>query len=491
MFNSSILDTLIACVVVILILSLIVQAIQTALKKILRLKSRQIEDSLIDLFENILGQQSGKTPYITRLSRWLGIIHPSKAATNQVQDLYSEVKASFAQLGRVASSGRMMLDSLSKEDLLKVLGKVAPKTLVPNLSKDLETACSEVESLDKTISEIDIKVLSGDASAKFAAMRSAIEPLINDFASIGTGEAKANVLIGDIVKLREVNLDKVTGLLGEIQTRVEKDLLMARQAAPVVPATVAGLESLVAGLRNIADAMAKSHGAFDAAISPLRTRLNEVEVWFDTVMQSFDERYTRSMKTWAIVVSLAVVVPLNANVFDLYKNVSTSTILRDTLVKNGEKIVSDAAKREKDSQDKRQNVEKEKTAANPLSLQSATTGTSDETIQGIVKETQKVIDPYMKDYANFGFRSFSASWDGWWNNSFNMIQGGTCSAWWSYRLHDLWHILGWISMALLLSVGAPFWEDTLESLFGVKKMLQSKTETKNVEQKSGAGQPKP
>ena len=48
-------------------------------------------------------------------------------------------------------------------------------------------------------------------------------------------------------------------------------------------------------------------------------------------------------------------------------------------------------------------------------------------------------------------------------------------------------ILGWILMAFLLSLGAPFWHDILQSLFGLKEFLRGKTETKNVEQGSGAG----
>ena len=46
----SILNTIIAVVVVLLVLSLLVQAIQTLLKKLLKLKSRQIEGSLKDLY---------------------------------------------------------------------------------------------------------------------------------------------------------------------------------------------------------------------------------------------------------------------------------------------------------------------------------------------------------------------------------------------------------------------------------------------------------
>jgi hypothetical protein len=46
-------------------------------------------------------------------------------------------------------------------------------------------------------------------------------------------------------------------------------------------------------------------------------------------------------------------------------------------------------------------------------------------------------------------------------------------------------------MTLLLSLGAPFWHDALESLFGVKELIRGKAEIKNVEKKSGEGQPKP
>jgi hypothetical protein len=45
-------------------------------------------------------------------------------------------------------------------------------------------------------------------------------------------------------------------------------------------------------------------------------------------------------------------------------------------------------------------------------------------------------------------------------------------------------------MALLLSVGAPFWQDALESLFGIKNLLRKQSNTKNVEEEKG-GQPRP
>jgi hypothetical protein len=62
--------------------------------------------------------------------------------------------------------------------------------------------------------------------------------------------------------------------------------------------------------------------------------------------------------------------------------------------------------------------------------------------------------------------------------------------WWASRKHDVVTLIGWTIMVLLLSVGAPFWQDMLESLFGIKNLLRQKSGTQNIETKSGAGQPK-
>ena len=52
------LDNLIALVVVLLALSLVVQAVQAAVKKSFKLKSRQIEDSLAHLFQFVLSDKT-------------------------------------------------------------------------------------------------------------------------------------------------------------------------------------------------------------------------------------------------------------------------------------------------------------------------------------------------------------------------------------------------------------------------------------------------
>jgi hypothetical protein len=523
MFNSSLLDSLIACVVVILVLSLMVQAIQTAIKKLLKLKSRQIEDSLVDLFQNSLDQLGSKNltdpkpeqknAWWQPLRKWFKTLankspvlrlafgdHPADLATGaDVKPLYLSVSNAFLEVGRVTARGNLMFDSLAKEDLLKIFERVGVRKIAPE-SLDFVTALlaaiaampSEIEQLKSAVGTAESQLTDAVTKAKFADTKSLLLPILDDVAlAIAGRKIENDVLLGDVRKLDNVKA-RIRPLLSEIEQKFQAQVDAANQATPN-SALAAALGPVMEAIKAVNARFTALAEQVEAALGQLSHRMAAVENWFDTIMQSFDERYSRGMKTWAIFISLAVVVPLNANVFDLYKNVSTSAVLRDTLVKNGDRIVTDASKRTSTAQTPQ-------SAATPASVQStpaaatsaaATQAQSDETVRSIVKETQSVIEPYMKDYANFGFRPFGVCWDNWWKSSWRMEQGWNWPRWWSYRVHDLWHILGWISMALLLSVGAPFWEDTLESLFGVKNLLRGKSSTRNVEQQSGAGQPKP
>jgi len=66
----------------------------------------------------------------------------------------------------------------------------------------------------------------------------------------------------------------------------------------------------------------------------------------------------------------------------------------------------------------------------------------------------------------------------------------TPGQWWQMRKRDVSTLVGWAIMVMLLSVGAPFWQDALESLFGIKNLLRQKSGTQNIEEQSGAGQPR-
>src|SRR4030095_11392019 len=137
-FNDT-LNNVIAVVVVILILSLVVQSVQAVAKKLFKIKSRQIEESLVDLFSNLLNK--------TRVEpkRWLDVIidhspmcellfsrRPSPAQRAGVENIFNTVIRGFKDVGRLAQSGKHMLDSISKADLLKLLEKVPIRDTLPS-----------------------------------------------------------------------------------------------------------------------------------------------------------------------------------------------------------------------------------------------------------------------------------------------------------------------------------------------------------------------
>jgi hypothetical protein len=488
-------DNVIAVVVVLLLLSLIVQSIQAALKKAFKIKSRQIEDSLIDLFENALHYApaaangptglrawlvkiTGPSPILRRVYEFLSRgLHPSNPFAHPdpaVKTLFEEVTRGFQQVGRVAQTGKRMLDSVSKEDLKKVMGKVLPNSLLPGFSARLETACASIRDIDDAIKEINdshLGDLSGDSSAKFSAMQQSLAPLLNDLRAVFKGQQLSPALIiEDITNLRDIKLGDALDLLGHIQQKVADDLAQANQAQANKDATAAGrvasLTALSAALRKIAQALTRLSDGLDGAIAPLRAKLGEVETWYDTVMQSFEERYTRGMKTWAIVISFLVVAYLNANIFSIYQNIAANDALRNQLVQIGEE----------QTKANNQRLEKVKESGDEQQI--------DATLEDIKRDAEEIKNQ-VTVYSSFGFEPLT--WDKVKARAKTFRPG---DGWGERRKEDLKTLFGWIVMTFLLSVGAPFWQDTLESLFGVKNLLRKRSSTQNVESESGAGQPR-
>lgn len=297
MFDLKTLDTVIAMIIVILILSLIVQSIQSIIKKWFKLKSRSILDSLDDLFT---------------------FIGSKDIAGLESSDLVEEVKKQFVKLGRVSLIRKNpMVDSIAKDDLLKILGKLSEK----------------------------------------------------------------------------VDSAKVTQLQEQVQT------------------------------------------------------------WFETVMQSFEERYTRHMKTVAICISIVVVIFLNANFFDIYNNISTNDVLRASLIEKSDAIKTRLGQQSGDQEVDEAQLKKE------------------------IDQLQSVLD----EAPVFGFTPLTR------DDVTNFFQA---KGYWEEHANErfayfLRLLAGWAIMVMLLSVGAPFWQDALESLFGVKNLLRKRSDTKNVEDQGG------
>jgi hypothetical protein len=198
--------------------------------------------------------------------------------------------------------------------------------------------------------------------------------------------------------------------------------------------------------------------------------LGNVNTWFDTVMQSFEERYTRHMKTVAVILSFVVVIFLNANFFEVYRKISQNGPARVAALKLAEEM-------EKRSKDKPAESSPEEQAA-------------DQSFKEALAQLKAETKQYEGSYQQFGIQPFTRQQltnyfyaQGPWDPNVNPKPPNRF-------LYGLETLLGWTVMALLLSVGAPFWQDTLESLFGLKNLLRQKSDTKNVEGRKG-GQTRP
>ena len=383
----STLDTVIAMVIVLLMLSLIVQAIQSLIKKLFKLKSRIVLNSLTDLFKYIKDEA---------------------VASAETKELVKRVQDEFAKLGRVSFWKNPIVESIEKEDLAKILGKIEPNI-----------------------------------------------------------EAKA-------------------------------------------------------------------------------------DEWFDLVKRSFEERYTRHMKTFAVIISIGVVIYLNADFFRIYQSIAHDDVQRSLIVSKGQAILDAAKEAEKQSSAEAKpaasvatptptpaGVSSPRTQRPQVAVASPppsqptpspkTSPTPDEAKE--VTDAANQVSGLMSSYEQFGFAPLSRDQIKTWiasvrgetqvrdakgrilnkenevieKNCVELDKDGkpilkdgkavecqpawremTSDEWWASRRADLQTLVGWALMILLLSVGAPFWEDTLSSLFGMKNLLQKKAKTGNGKEKEEA-----
>lgn len=497
-----ILNTVIALVIVLLVLSLLVQAIQTLLKKVLKLKSRQIEGSLKDLYEQVVGVQTpvAATPSPRLTSVWtsfkrlLGMRVPSPTTAADV--FKDRVLDQFKNIGRKTLFGNAVLDSLSKGDLFKVMGKLESEEFFPDYVQKFQVLCDRIEDLRAAVEAItNDEMLRGSASTKIAEIRSILAPIFNNVSAIVEGtQVKPGVLFADLLRLQKLDVHGLLKLVDEAQAAVARETEIATAAKNT--GEVAALQNLSKKLAEVAKLIGDLSQKFVDAVSPLRNKIEQVELWFDTVTQSFDERYARHMRTASIAISIVVVIVLNANFFNVYRSLSANEVQRNLIVDQGPEIL--------------ERLGQAQAQASPTPTPA--------NIQEALQQSREQIDALSSTYQGFGFtpvtlqqfRSFVWSLGLWtivlpddtgnrsvWGMSLvegpeNVYkwQNQTPGQWWQSRKTNVATLVGWAVMVMLLSVGAPFWQDALESLFGIKNLLRQKTATQNVETQSGAGQPR-
>jgi len=448
MFNLDTLDKLIAVVVVLLVLSLIVQSIQAAIKKLFRVKSLQIEQSLIHLFYYLLDKDAVKAmrsvsdqmPLLRAFFR-LPLIRnflpkrskPLSARDPQVEALYEAVAGEFLRAGRGSPRGKLMIESVSKDELIKFIGRVRVNDLVKHIPlpehKNVSGINEEISGARKAVKEFFVKHHALIEQTPLAEIR---QPLLETLSNAH-----------QFLDLK--NSDLTLGELG---------VSAAGAARKTLEALPDSIEQTILRLKDgVHDEAAEALRKLQKTLSPLSDELNailalpqrlsqvagKVELWYDTIMRGFEERYARSMKSFALAISFAVVVLLNANIFDIYREISADESKRNLIVQSSERITEKL---------------REQPAANSQQI--------NQTLEDWAKKSYEDIGNSASLYTALGFRGPRWIVDVWKNPERPTAQ----------KVVET--IAGWLVMTLLLSVGAPFWQDTLESLFGLKNFLRKK-----------------
>lgn len=422
-----VLDTAIAMVVVILVLSMIVQSVQTFLKKLFKIKSRQIEKSLQKLFDHV----QASAP-------------PANAADA------AQVLQKFGDLGRETMFGRRIIESISKADLSRVVASIEGTSILPEGTKTSMTSFfTSLQQAQTAVNALAGLGLSPDGTAKLTELRTKLAPLVAHIGQLFSGGSlNANLVIKDVMTLRDFDTKDVLKTAVELQTQLDQALAANPGNAPLQTAATAA--------QSLAKEIGDVHARLATIVSGLRERLDTIESWYDTVMQGFEERYARHMRSFAFLISLGVAIILNADVVLLYKRLATDDVSQQRILAQQEAI--------------QKNV-----LAKVQAAQASISPTKDQDVQALWADYNNQITQLTSTYPALGLEPINIrTW---------------------YDTTDPWQkansLFGWLVMALLLSLGAPFWQDTLESLFAFKNLLRQKGAIKNVEKGPGEGNPKP
>ncbi|MFN0015496.1 MAG: hypothetical protein ACKVU2_13200 [Saprospiraceae bacterium] len=171
----------------------------------------------------------------------------------------------------------------------------------------------------------------------------------------------------------------------------------------------------------------------------------KVEEWYNEVMERASEWYVSNVRTWLVGVGLVIAVVFNVDVIGIYTNLSTNAALRDNL--------ADAA-----------TVFVEKQPA-PISVDSAVVKAD---LHGAKAQYDTLLNEHIAAIR-------SPLGIGWENTQWPTENKGR---WWVYKL------LGWITTALAISLGAKFWYDLLRQLVNFRGSSGSKTTAASTENAS-------
>jgi hypothetical protein len=168
----------------------------------------------------------------------------------------------------------------------------------------------------------------------------------------------------------------------------------------------------------------KLDGIICDGAATLEQKKENMAASFDAARASFQQAYTAKNKRYAVVLSLIVVLALNANLLMLYEELSAGQIMAPAIVDHASSLM----------------------AMSPSG--NSSTGSLADTYQ---RTQQTIGDAVAKFPPLVRFSVYPQD----------------------FKERPIRAVLGLILMALLVSLGAPFWNDVLKGMMGVNNVLNS------------------
>ena len=163
---------------------------------------------------------------------------------------------------------------------------------------------------------------------------------------------------------------------------------------------------------------------------------DRAEAAYDAAMAKFRRLYAAKNKQWVIAVSFAVVLALNANLVRIYEELAADQVMSQAIAGTASKL--------------------EKTSNQPQGNEGGQAPSSAEDFVKVYNDNRQAIEGNLREYP------ILVRWSKWRKD----YQGtGAAGA--------LYTFLGLPVMALLLSLGAPFWNDVLKGVTGINNVLNT------------------
>jgi hypothetical protein len=266
-----------------------------------------------------------------------------------------------------------------------------------------------------------------------------------------------NEMIASLLKLRPRNLEKgIARMLGDpaLKTAIYRHPLIKSlaNAAGNSPSYIPPSKFALA-LLDVADTTEQQNSTFQGALAAIRKDSSalddqhKIEMWFEDSMDRVSGRYKRGAQARALLLAVLITLLLNADTLKIVQMLRTHPLMTAAL------------------------VEKAKVRLNK--------GRPDEEALPMVKyekadspnDSAPIILPD-KDAISADEQKALGEFTGWGNDLFSNWKkeqenlGKGFRDWISFILSN--RLLGWIITALAVSIGAPFWFDTLNRFMNIR-----------------------